>query len=431
MKVKVIGAGLAGSEAAWQLAERNHQVELIEMRPKKMTPAHKTGGFAELVCSNSLRSNALTNAVGVLKEEMRMLNSLIMKIADETAVPAGSALAVDREVFSKKVEEAIRNHPNITVIEEEITEIPDGPCIIASGPLTSDGLSKAISEFIEAGSFYFYDAAAPIVEKDSIDFNKAYFKSRYDKGEADYINCPMTKEEFQLFYHELIHAETVKIKDFEKEIYFEGCMPFEEMAKRGEKTLLFGPMKPVGLEKEVGGKRPYAVVQLRQDNAAASLYNIVGFQTHLTWPEQRRILSLIPGLENAKIVRYGVMHRNSYINSPVCLLSTYQSKKRADLFFAGQMTGVEGYIESAASGLLAGINMANLLADKELWNLPSSTMMGAMAQYITHADERYFQPMNANFGIMTLNQEVKKSERKEAYGKQALDIMQQWIKDHE
>lgn len=431
MKVKVIGAGLAGSEAAWQLAERNHQVELIEMRPKKMTPAHKTGGFAELVCSNSLRSNALTNAVGVLKEEMRMLNSLIMKVADETAVPAGSALAVDREVFSKKVEEAIRNHPNITVIEEEITEIPDGPCIIASGPLTSDGLSKAISEFIEAGSFYFYDAAAPIVEKDSIDFNKAYFKSRYDKGEADYINCPMTKEEFQLFYHELIHAETVKIKDFEKEIYFEGCMPFEEMAKRGEKTLLFGPMKPVGLEKEAGGKRPYAVVQLRQDNAAASLYNIVGFQTHLTWPEQRRILSLIPGLENAKIVRYGVMHRNSYINSPVCLLPTYQSKKRADLFFAGQMTGVEGYIESAASGLLAGINMSNLLADKELWNLPSSTMMGAMAQYITHADERYFQPMNANFGIMTLNQEVKKSERKEAYGKQALDIMQQWIKDHE
>lgn len=430
MKVKVIGAGLAGCEAAWQLANRNIEVELIEMRPAKMTPAHKTGGFAELVCSNSLRSNALTNAVGVLKEEMRMLNSLIMKVADANAVPAGSALAVDRETFSKEIEKAIRNHPNITVVEQEVTEIPDGPCILASGPLTSEALSESIKQFIDADSFYFFDAAAPIVEKDSIDFDKAYFKSRYDKGEADYINCPMNKEEFYRFYHELIHAETVKVKDFEKEIYFEGCMPFEEMARRGEKTLLFGPMKPVGLEKEPG-KRPYAVVQLRQDNAAASLYNIVGFQTHLTWPEQRRIISMIPGLENAKIVRYGVMHRNSYINSPVCLLPTYQSKKRENLFFAGQMTGVEGYIESAGSGLLAGINMANLIQGKELWNLPATTMMGAMAQYITHADERYFQPMNANFGIMQLLQDVKKSQRKEAYGNQAIDTMKQWILDHE
>lgn len=431
MKVKVIGAGLAGSEAAWQLANRGLEVELIEMRPVKMTPAHKTGGFAELVCSNSLRSNALTNAVGVLKEEMRMLNSLIMQVADSVAVPAGSALAVDREEFSRQIEARIRNHPNITVVHEEVTDIPDEPCIIASGPLTSEALSDTIGKWIEAGSFYFYDAAAPIVERDSIDFSKAYFKSRYDKGEADYINCPMTKEEFQRFYKELISAETVKIKDFEKEIYFEGCMPFEEMARRGEKTLLFGPMKPVGLEKEPGGKRPYACVQLRQDNAAASLYNIVGFQTHLTWPEQRRILALVPGLENAKIVRYGVMHRNSYINSPLCLLPTYQSKKRSDLFFAGQMTGVEGYIESSASGLLAGINLANLMAHKEPWTLPTTTMMGAMAHYITHADERYFQPMNANFGIMTLNASVPKSQRKEAYGKQALEVMKKWISDHE
>lgn len=429
MSVKVIGAGLAGCEAAWQLAQRNIQVDLIEMRPTTMTPAHKTGGFAELVCSNSLRSNALTNAVGVLKQEMRMLDSLIMAVADANAVPAGSALAVDREAFSKQIEAKIRNHPNIHIIEEEITAIPEEDCLIATGPLTSEALSLSIQQFLEAQSFYFYDAAAPIIEKDSIDFNKAYFKSRYDKGEADYINCPMTKEEFHRFYYELIHAQTVPIKEFEKEIYFEGCMPFEEMAKRGEKTLLFGPMKPVGLEKEKG-QRPYAVVQLRQDNAAASLYNVVGFQTHLTWPEQRRILALVPGLENAKIVRYGVMHRNSYINSPSCLLPTYQSKKRENLFFAGQMTGVEGYIESAGSGLLAGINLANRILNKPLWILPPTCMLGAMAHYITHADERYFQPMNANFGIMTLATPVRKDQRKEAYGSQALQTLQQWMDDH-
>ena len=420
--VKVIGAGLAGSEAAWQLAERGISVQLYEMRPKVMSPAHKTGNFAELVCSNSLRSNALTNAVGVLKEELRRMNSLIMKMADLHAVPAGSALAVDREAFSQAVTDAVKNHPLIEVIEDEITEIPDGPVIVASGPLTSDALSASIKDLLHEGTFHFYDAAAPIIEKDSIDFTKAYFKSRYDKGDADYINCPMNKEEFETFYRELIQAETVPLKEFEKEIYFEGCMPFEEMARRGQKTLLFGPMKPVGLGQE-GKPRPYAVVQLRQDDAAASLYNIVGFQTHLKWPEQKRIISLIPGLENASIVRYGVMHRNSYLNSPKVLRQSYQSKLRDDLFFAGQMTGVEGYIESCASGMAAAINMARLVQGKELIVFPQETMIGSMAYYITHASPDYFQPMNANFGIVPLRAEVRKSERKEAYGKQALEAL--------
>lgn len=420
--VKVIGAGLAGSEAAWQLAERGISVQLYEMRPKVMSPAHKTGNFAELVCSNSLRSNALTNAVGVLKEELRRMNSLIMRMADLHAVPAGSALAVDREAFSQAVTDAVKNHPLIEVIEEEMTEIPDGPVIIASGPLTSDALSASIKDLLNEGTFHFYDAAAPIIEKDSIDFTKAYFKSRYDKGDADYINCPMNKEEFETFYRELIQAETVPLKEFEKEIYFEGCMPFEEMARRGQKTLLFGPMKPVGLGQE-GKPRPYAVVQLRQDDAAASLYNIVGFQTHLKWPEQKRIISLIPGLENASIVRYGVMHRNSYLNSPKVLRQSYQSKLRDDLFFAGQMTGVEGYIESCASGMAAAINMARLVQNKELIVFPQETMIGSMAYYITHASPDYFQPMNANFGIVPLRAEVRKSERKEAYGKQALEAL--------
>ena len=387
-----------------------------------MSPAHKTGNFAELVCSNSLRSNALTNAVGVLKEELRRMNSLIMKMADLHAVPAGSALAVDRESFSQAVTDAVKNHPFIEVIEEELTEIPDGPVIVASGPLTSDALSASIKNLLNEGTFHFYDAAAPIIEKDSIDFTKAYFKSRYDKGDADYINCPMNKEEFETFYRELIQAETVPLKEFEKEIYFEGCMPFEEMARRGQKTLLFGPMKPVGLGQE-GKPRPYAVVQLRQDDAAASLYNIVGFQTHLKWPEQKRIISLIPGLENASIVRYGVMHRNSYLNSPKVLRQSYQSKLRDDLFFAGQMTGVEGYIESCASGMAAAINMARLVQNKELIVFPQETMIGSMAYYITHASPDYFQPMNANFGIVPLRAEVRKSERKEAYGKQALKAL--------
>ncbi|MEG2329643.1 methylenetetrahydrofolate--tRNA-(uracil(54)-C(5))-methyltransferase (FADH(2)-oxidizing) TrmFO [Anaerorhabdus sp.] len=421
--VIVLGAGLAGTEAAWQLANRGFKVKLIEMRPKKMTPAHKTEQFAELVCSNSLRSDALTNAVGLLKEEMRLCNSLIMKIADETKLPAGSALAVDREGFAKRVTEEIINHPNIEVVYDEITEIPEGPCIIATGPLTSDDLSKTIQTFFNADHFYFYDAAAPIIEKDSINFDKAYLKSRYDKGEADYINCPMTRDEFDAFYRELIQAETVPIKEFEKEVYFEGCMPFEVMAKRGMQTLLFGPMKPVGLEHN--GVRPYAVVQLRQDNAVASLYNIVGFQTHLTWPEQKRILQMIPGLENCQIVRYGVMHRNSFINSPVCLKETYQSVKRDDLFFAGQMTGVEGYVESAASGLLAGINMAKVLNYETPIVLGNTCMMGAMVHYITHADEKHFQPMNANFGILKLEGDFKKKDKKDAYAPQALKVIQE------
>ncbi len=430
MIVKIIGAGLAGCEAAWQLANRGIKVHLYEMRPKVMTPAHKSANFAELVCSNSLRSNALTNAVGVLKEEMRMNNSLIMEAADQTCLPAGSALAVDREGFSKLIESKLREHPNVEVFEEEVSEIFDGPCIVASGPLTSDALSSNIKAFLNEESFYFYDAAAPIVEKESIDFSIAYYKSRYDKGDADYINCPMNREQFEEFYRELISAQTVPLKEFEKEIFFEGCMPFEEMARRGQKTLLFGPMKPVGLGKE-GEPRPYAVVQLRQDNAVDTLYNIVGFQTHLTWPEQKRVISLIPGLENVQIVRYGVMHRNSYINSPKSLLATYQSNQRDDLFFAGQLTGVEGYVESAASGLLAGINMANYLLEKPLWTLPSTCIMGSMAHYITHADPNGFQPMNANFGIVPMQLKVKKSERKEAYGKQALEVMKHWLENHE
>ncbi len=429
-EVTVIGAGLAGCEAAYQLSRRGIKVKLVEMKPQKKTPAHTLDTFAELVCSNSLRSDSLTNAVGLLKEEMRMIGSLIMTCAEEARIPAGSALAVDRTLFSKLVHEKIQQDSNITIIEEEVTAIPEGPTIIATGPLTSDALGKAIQSFFEEEHFYFYDAAAPIVTADSINFDIAYRKSRYDKGTADYINCPMDEEQFQTFYEAVINAETTPIKAFEKEVYFEGCMPFEIMAKRGRNTLLFGPMKPVGLEQE-GKKRPYAVVQLRQDDAEASLYNLVGFQTHLTWPAQKEIIHLIPGLENATIVRYGVMHRNTYINSPHCLLPTYQTKKREDLFFAGQMTGVEGYIESAASGMLAGINMAHYMKETPYANLSNDTMIGAMAYYITHASSTNFQPMNANFGIMALHEKVKKSEKKQAYSKQALPIIKEKIENGE
>lgn len=424
-RVNIIGAGLAGSEAAWQLVTRGIPVTIYEMRPQKMTPAHSSGHFAELVCSNSLRSDSLHNAVGVLKEEMRKCNSLIIQKADEHRVPAGSALAVDRESFASSIEEALVNHPLVEVIHEEVHEIMDGPLIIASGPLTSDALSKAIAEYVHADYFHFFDAAAPIIEKDSIDFSKAYIKSRYDKGEAAYINCPMTKEEFDAFYFELIHAKTAELHEFDKQTYFEGCMPFEEMARRGMKTLLFGPMKPVGLETP-DGKRPYAVVQLRQDNAVATLYNIVGFQTHLTFGEQKRILSMIPGLENVSIVRYGVMHRNSYLCAPKVLRPTYQHITRDDLFFAGQMCGVEGYVESAASGMLAGMNMANLLQGKEVVTLPPTCVIGSMAHYITHADANYFQPMNANFGIMQLLEKVKKKDRKDAMAQQALRVIDKY-----
>ncbi len=417
--VTIIGAGLAGSEAAWQCAKRNIKVHLIEMRPVKSSPAFHTDMFAELVCSNSLRSNALNNAVGILKEELRRMDSLIMKAADANAVPAGSALAVDRQGFSKMITDTLKNHPNITVETKEVTEIPKGPCIIATGPLTSDALAQEIYDYLGQPSFHFYDAAAPIIEKDSIDFNIAYYKSRYDKGEASYINCPMNQEQFDRFYDALVNAECARLHDFEKETYFEGCMPVEEMARRGKKTLLFGPLKPVGLEKDKDS-RPVAVVQLRQDNVAASLYNIVGFQTHLTWPEQRRVFSLIPGLENLKITRYGVMHRNSFLCSPLVLRETYQSQIRDDLLFAGQFTGVEGYVESTASGLIAGINMARLLEGKEPIVFGNTCIMGSQAYYITHADPKHFQPMNANFGIVNFIGKCKKHERKEKICEQAL-----------
>lgn len=424
----VIGAGLAGSEAVWQLAERDIKVTLYEMKPVKHSAAHHEDTFAELVCSNSLRSNALTNAVGVLKEEMRTIGSLIMAKADENQVPAGSALAVDRERFSQAVTDAINSHPNITVVHEEVDHIPNEPCVIATGPLSSQAMVDAIGSLIDQKYCYFYDAAAPIVTADSIDYSKAYFKSRYDKGSADYLNCPMTLDEFNAFYEAVITAKTADLHSFEKEVYFEGCMPFEVMAKRGRDTLLFGPMKPVGLEKD--DVRPYAVVQLRRDNAESSLYNIVGFQTHLTWGEQKRIIHMIPGLENAEIVRYGVMHRNTYIDSPVILNEGYQYKNRKDLFFAGQMTGVEGYIESAASGMLAGINLAHVLHEEPLAPADRDTMIGAMSYYVSHADPAHFQPMNANFGIMHLSANVKKKDRKAAYAPQSLALIRQMKESH-
>ncbi|WP_291293671.1 FADH(2)-oxidizing methylenetetrahydrofolate--tRNA-(uracil(54)-C(5))-methyltransferase TrmFO [Enterococcus sp.] len=425
-EINVIGAGLAGSEAAWQAAEAGVSVNLYEMRPKKTTEAHHTNNFAELVCTNSLRGNNLTNAVGVLKEEMRRLNSVILTSADQTAVPAGGALAVDRDDFSELVTKRVKEHPLVTVIEEEITEIPEGITVIATGPLTSEPLSKAIQAFNGSEGFYFYDAAAPIIDKSTIDMDKVYLKSRYDKGEAAYLNCPMTEEEFYAFREALVNAEVAPLKEFEKEKFFEGCMPIEVMASRGPKTMLFGPMKPVGLEDPKTGKRPYAVIQLRQDNAAASLYNIVGFQTHLKWGEQKRVFRMIPGLEQAEFVRYGVMHRNSFMNSPQLLQQTYQSRKRDDLFFAGQMTGVEGYVESAASGLVAGINAAKLAKEEEPIIFPQETVIGSMAYYITHAEGKHFQPMNANFGLLPeLPERIKdKKSRYEALANRALTALE-------
>ncbi|MED1917379.1 FADH(2)-oxidizing methylenetetrahydrofolate--tRNA-(uracil(54)-C(5))-methyltransferase TrmFO [Bacillus thuringiensis] len=429
--ITVVGAGLAGSEAAWQIAQAGVKVKLYEMRPKTQTPAHHTDKFAELVCSNSLRANTLTNAVGVLKEEMRRLNSVIIDAADRCAVPAGGALAVDRHEFAAHVTDAVRNHPLVEVISDEITEIPDGIVVIATGPLTSPALSIKLKELTGEEYLYFYDAAAPIIEKDSIDMNKVFVASRYDKGEAAYLNCPMTEEEFNRFYDALISAETVPLKEFEKEIFFEGCMPIEVLAKRGHKTMTFGPMKPVGLVDPRTGKKSYAVVQLRQDNSAATLYNIVGFQTHLKWPDQKRVFSLIPGLENCEIVRYGVMHRNTFINSPKLLNPTYQYKDRETLFFAGQMTGVEGYVESAASGLLAGINAARLAKGEELIELPPETIMGSMARYITTADPKHFQPMNANFGLVPEWPERIRDKRlkNEKLAERALDTIQNFTQE--
>jgi methylenetetrahydrofolate--tRNA-(uracil-5-)-methyltransferase len=419
--VNVIGAGLAGSEATYQLIKRGYQVRLFERRPKTSGPAHVSSDFAELVCSNSFRSDSVTNAVGLLKEEMRLLDSLIMKMADVHRVEAGSALAVDRVGFSSEITKFLTNHPLVTVVYDEVSAIPDGPTIIATGPLTADTLAQSIAQFIGKESMYFYDAIAPIVEKDSIDFSKAFYKSRYDKGEASYINCGMNDEEYDRFYELLTTSENVPLKDFEKEIYFEGCMPVEEMARRGKETLLFGPLKPVGLEHN--GQRYKAVIQLRQDNAAASLYNIVGFQTHLKWPDQKKVIQSIPGLENANIVRYGVMHRNTYINSPTVLNSFYQSKKREDLFFAGQMTGVEGYVESAASGLLAAINMMNYLEGKPLVGGHRFTMITSMADYVANADPKHFAPMNANFGLVERSEKDRPKERNEKFAMRSLDII--------
>lgn len=423
--VIVIGAGLAGSEAVYQLAKRGYNVKLYEMRPRKMTSAHKTEGFAELICSNSLRAAGIENAVGLLKEEMRKLDSLIIKAADATRVEAGGALAVDRDDFSKYITDTIKNMKNVEIIYEEVTKIPDGPVIIASGPLTSDSLHIEIQKLLGENYMYFYDAIAPIVTYDSIDMNKVFLASRYNKGEAAYLNCPMNEEEFNKFYDFLIHADKVIPHDFEMKV-FEGCMPIEEMALRGRQTLLFGPMKPVGLDDPKTGRWPYAVVQLRQDNLAKSLYNLVGFQTHLKFGEQKKLLELIPGLEKANIVRYGVMHRNTYINSKKLLNKGYQLIKNPNIFFAGQMTGVEGYVESASSGLIAGINMARFLEGKDILDLDATTAIGALANYISyHAEIEQpdtFEPMNVNFGIFNaLEGKVYKKERKMAYAKRALE----------
>lgn len=425
--VNVVGAGLAGSEAAWQIAQRGVKVRLYEMRPVKSTPAHHTDQFAELVCTNSLRANQITNAVGLLKEEMRRLNSLVMTSADANAVPAGGALAVDRDDFSGQITTTLREHPNIEVIAEELSEFPEGITVVATGPLTSPAMAEQIQQLNGAEGLHFYDAAAPILTKESIDFDKVYLKSRYDKGEAAYLNCPMTRDEFMAFRDELATAEQAEMHGFEDDQVFEGCMPIEVMARRGEKTMLFGPMKPVGLEDPKTDQRPYAVVQLRQDNAAGSLYNIVGFQTHLKWGEQHRIFRMIPGLENAEFVRYGVMHRNTFMNSPEVLQPTYESKQKAGLFFAGQMTGVEGYVESAASGLLAGINAARMAQGQATLTLDSATAIGSMANYITHTNGKHFQPMNANFGILApLPEKIRdKKARYQALAKRALDLIDQ------
>ncbi|MGT2832011.1 methylenetetrahydrofolate--tRNA-(uracil(54)-C(5))-methyltransferase (FADH(2)-oxidizing) TrmFO [Streptococcus halotolerans] len=407
--INVIGAGLAGSEAAYQIAKRGVPVKLYEMRGVKPTPQHKTDGFAELVCSNSFRGDSLTNAVGLLKEEMRRLDSIIMRKGEASRVPAGGAMAVDRDGFSQAVTTELEAHPLIEVIRGEITDIPDDAItVIATGPLTSDMLAEKIHKLNGGDGFYFYDAAAPIVDKSTIDMSKVYLKSRYDKGEAAYLNCPMTKEEFLAFHEALTTAEEAPLNAFEKEKYFEACMPIEVMAKRGIKTMLYGPMKPVGLEypddyegpRDGDFKTPYAVVQLRQDNAAGSLYNIVGFQTHLKWGEQKRVFQMIPGLENATFVRYGVMHRNSYMDSPNLLNQTFQSRHNPDLFFAGQMTGVEGYVESAAAGLVAGINAVKRFKEEAEVIFPRTTAIGSLPYYITHTESKHFQPMNVNFGII-------------------------------
>ena len=422
--VTVVGAGLAGCEAAWQLAKRGVRVRLVEMKPKKFSPAHKNPDFAELVCSNSLRGDRLQNAVGLLKEELRRVDSLILSAADETRVPAGGALAVDREGFSRKVTEAIRSCELIEVVGEEMTELPEGPAIIATGPLTSEPLAEKIAELLGEG-LYFFDAAAPIVSYESLDHSKVFRQSRYDKGGDDYLNCPMSREEYFAFRNALVEAETVQLKDFENNRVFEGCMPVEVMAARGEMTLAFGPLKPKGLTDPRTGKRPFAVVQLRQDNAEGTLFNIVGFQTHLKFPEQKRVFGMIPGLENAEFVRYGVMHRNTFLHSPGKLNANYQMIERPELFFAGQMTGVEGYVESTASGFVAGVSMARWLRGEPMPDFTAMTALGALGHYISGYAGSDFQPMNISYGIITpLAEHIRqKQERYTALAQRALDTL--------
>ena len=430
--VTIIGGGLAGSEAALQLAKRDIRVELYEMRPVKTTGAHVSSDFAEFVCSNSLGSSDVTNASGLLKKEMETLGGELIKIAYECSVPAGNALAIDRELFSKTVTERINSDKNITVITDEMTEIPEGNVIIASGPLTSDNLANSIKQFTKSEHLYFFDAIAPIVEKDSIDFNKAFYASRYDKGDASYINCPMNKEQYAKFYDYLINAPRIELKEFEKGgNFFEGCMPIEVMASRGVDTLRFGPMKPVGLVDKRTNEVNYAVVQLRQDNTAKTLYNLVGFQTNLKWGAQKELLSLIPGLEDANIIRYGVMHRNTFINSPELLNQTLESRTRKGLFFAGQITGTEGYTESIATGMLAGINMARLLNGLQLIELPTETMLGALTHYITSPVQKHFQPINSNWAIvkeMDIPRKIRKNkkEKNKILSDRALNVLEDY-----
>ena len=414
--VTVIGAGLAGSECAWQLAQRGIQVTLCEMKPVKKTPAHTTEYFAELCCSNSLRSDQLENAVGLLKEELRRLDSLIIRCADATRVPAGGALAVDRHGFARMVTEEIRQHPNITVAEGEVTEIPEGEVVIASGPLTSDALAKKlIALFGEGSTLNFFDAAAPLVSFESVDMDCAYFASRYDRGTPDYINCPMNEAEYKAFWQELVTAQEAEVHGFEDKQVFEGCMPVEVMARRGEDTLRFGPLKPKGLPDPKTGRDPYAVVQLRKDNADGSIYNLVGFQTHLKWPEQKRVFTMIPALHDARFLRYGVMHRNTYLDSPRLLDRYYRLRSRPRIVFAGQMTGVEGYVESCASGFLAGVELARRLQGKAPIDFPQETAIGALGLYVSNPTVGDFQPMNINFGIIPpLDHRIKGKRNKNA-----------------
>lgn len=429
--IAVIGAGLAGSEAAWQIAQRGECVELYEMRPDKQTEAHHTEGFAELVCSNSLRSDQLESGPGLLKEELRRMNSLIMDAADHTRVPAGGAQAVDREAFSSWITTKICSHPNIKVIKKEVTHFPEDQIVVcASGPLTSDTLFSSIKELTGADTLYFYDAAAPIITAESVDMERAFWRSRYDKGNgADYLNCPLSIEEYRVFYDTLMQAEWAPTKDFEKEIFFEGCMPIETMAKRGFQTLLYGPMKPVGLVDPHTGETPFAVVQLRREDENGRLFNIVGFQTRTKWGDQKKVIQTIPALANAEIVRYGVMHRNTFLNGPMVLQETGQMKKREDIFFAGQMTGVEGYIESTASGLVAGINAARLAKGEDTLIFPRTTAIGALMNHVGASPTSHFQPMNINFGLLPAPEKKirSKKERNAYYAQRALKDLSAWV----